>query len=911
MKYLLTFFLLLSLAAGVLAQTNYKEVKIYLNNRSDIQTLYQAGLDFDHATFTKDGGILVFLNDEQFSKLQLTDFRYEVLIENWMDYYNNLPKLTPQEKQAFINESKQKYNVSGFGFGSMGGFYTLAEVNAQLDSMRLHYPNLISVKQSIGTTVENRPIYMVKISDNPDISENEPQVLFTAIHHAREPEGMEQLLYFMYYLLENYSTDPSVKYLVDHREIYCIPVVNPDGYEYNHQMAPNGGYMWRKNKKDNDGNGVFSESYDGVDLNRNYGPYAYWNSSNGGSSTYPGDETYRGTAPFSEYETSAIRDFLAAHDINCELNYHAFGEDMIYPYGAIDAETPDSVIFREFSSDMTAYNGYLAGRDIETVGYSTRGNSDDYAYDGDTVSNHGKIIAMTPEVGNSSDYFWPPQSRIIPIAEQNLLPNLYYSWVSGEYIKLEHPNYAQQYFNPGDVVEMNPSFRNKGLSAGNNIEINLSSLSSYATINNGTANFSSIPARSTVTVPTPFSFTIDGSAPAEENIRLLVTVSTDGVVMSNDTLSLIVGIPTYAFVDSTNNPNSLWTITATPSYPKWEATTATYVSAPNCYTDSKNGNYLDNATVTMTLTNSLNLSSVTNPRLSYWTKWVIENNWDYGQVKISTNGGSGWTPLEGLYTNPGTGSFQPPGEPLYDGTQTDWVKEEILLSSFNLTNVKFQFQLKSDGYVNYDGWYLDDIGVIYYTLIPVELNSFTANAGEEAVILTWLTGSETNNKGFEIQRAAGTSAKRNSEFQTIGYIGGNGTTTEISQYSFTDKSPLQGKSIYRLKQIDFNGTYRIYGPVEVDFKGVTDYSLSQNYPNPFNPSTVINYAIPKAGNVEIKVYNLLGSEIATLVNENKEAGKYSVEFSTENLSTRIGSGVYFYTIKSGSFIKTMKMIVLK
>ena len=910
MKYLLTFLVLLLLAAGIQAQT-YREVKIYLNDRSDISVLYQAGLDFDQATITKDNGVIVFLNDAEFSKLQMTNFRYDVLIEDWMQYYNNLPKLTNQEKQSFINDSKQRFDVSGFGFGSMGGFYTLAEVNAQLDSMRLQYPNLITAKQSIGTTVENRPIYMVKISDNPDISENEPQVLFTGLHHAREPEGMEQLIYFMYYLLENYNSNPSVKYLVDHREIYCIPVFNPDGYEYNHQMAPNGGYMWRKNKKDNDGNGIFSENNDGVDLNRNYGPYAYWNSSNGGSSTYIGDETYRGTAPFSEMETTAIRNFLGAHNINCELNYHAFGEDMIYPYGAINSETPDSAIFREFSSDMIAYNGYTAGRDIQTVGYSTRGNSDDYAYDGDTVMNHGKIIAMTPEVGNSSDYFWPPQNRIFPIAEQNLPVNLYYTWVAGEFIKLNQPNYAQQYFNPGDVVELSPSFRNKGLADGNNIDIALSSLSSYATVNNGTANFVSVPSRSTATVSNPLSFAISQSAPVNENIKLLITTSTDGVPMSYDTLSIVVGIPTYAFIDSTNNPNTLWTITATPSYPKWEATTSTYVSTPNSYTDSKTGNYLDNATVTMTLTNSINLSTISNPRLSYWTRWDIENNWDYGQAKISTNGGSTWTPLEGMYTNPGTGSFQPPGQPLYDGTETNWVKEEIPLSFSNLTNVKFQFQLKSDGSTTGDGWYLDDIGVIYYTLIPVELTSFTANTGNENVTLNWQTATETNNKGFEIQRASGTVDQRISEYKTIGFIEGNGTTTKSSKYNFTDNSPLQGNSIYRLKQIDFNGTFSVYGPVGTDFKGITDYSLSQNYPNPFNPSTIIKYAVPQAGNIEIKIYNVLGAEITTLVNEYKEAGKYSVEFSANNLKTNIGSGVYFYTIKAGSFVKTKKMIVLK
>ena len=173
--------------------------------------------------------------------------------------------------------------------------------------MKIQYPNLISTKISIGNSIENRPIYTVKISDNPEIDENEPEILYTALHHAREPQSMMQMIYFMYYLLENYNTDPSVQYLVNNRELYFIPVVNPDGYEYNRTTNPSGGGMWRKNRRNNGG------SY-GVDLNRNYGPYTYWNAPNGGSSTTPSSDTYRGTAPFSEPETNSIKNFLASRE---------------------------------------------------------------------------------------------------------------------------------------------------------------------------------------------------------------------------------------------------------------------------------------------------------------------------------------------------------------------------------------------------------------------------------------------------------------------------------------------------------------------------------------------------------------------------------------------------------------------
>jgi len=685
----------------------------------NVESLYKAGMQFDHMCMTKDNAVTAFINDNDYSILKRSGYRYEILINDWYSYYSSQPKLSAQEKSDFINKSRQEMNVSGFGFGSMGGFYTLSEVTAELDSMRLLYPQLVTQKVSIGNTIEGRPIYMVKISDNPDINENEPEVLYTALHHAREPESIMQLIYFMYYLLENYYTDPSVQYLVDNRELYFIPVVNPDGYEYNHQTYPNGGGMWRKNRRNN-GDGSY-----GIDLNRNYGPYAYWNAPNGGSSTYTWDETYRGTAPFSELETAHIRDFHAAHNFRCELNYHTYGNYLIYPYGALSMETPDSAIFREYSRDMTVYNGYFAGLDLEAVGYSTRGNSDDYAYDGDTVLNHGKIFAMTPEVGTTG--FWPSQAEIFPLAIENVFPNLYYAWVAGEYISMISPNFNQQYFNPGDEVQMNPVFKNKGLSTGYNISVELTSLSVYAIVTNATATIDSIHSRQTISLSSPLSFSVSPSAPAEAGIQLLLTIRTNGTIINKDTLNLIVGVPVFVFADTTNNPSVLWTITGTPSSaPKWSVTTAAYHSPPNSYTDSPGGNYAANSTITMTLTEPISLMGYTNPRLTFYTKFDIENDWDYGQVEISTNNGSSWIPLQGQYTNPGTGSFQPNGEPLYDGTQTNWVREEISLAPYISSQFKIRFELKTDISIQRDGWYLDDIAVIYYGLNYVELTSFTA-----------------------------------------------------------------------------------------------------------------------------------------------------------------------------------------
>lgn len=896
MKHLLTLLFVLSLSTVLFSQ-NYKQVKIFFDKPEDAQILKQAELEFDHFEFSRDNSIITFISDSDYSKLKLTSLRYEILIDDWYEYYEKLPTLTSTEMSDFVQQSKRDFNVEGFGFGSMGGYYTLAEVYQRLDSMYLLYPNIITQKFQVGTTIENRPIYVVKISDNPNIAENEPQVFYNSLIHAREPAAMMAVMYYMYYLLENYGTDPEVTYLVNNREIYFMPVVNPDGYEYNRSTNPNGGGNWRKNRRNNGG------SF-GVDLNRNFG--FMWGYNNTGSSGTPSSETYRGTAPFSEPETQAMRDFTNSKNFKTTLNYHTYSNLLLYPWGYINQPTPDDAIFAEYTADMTKYNNYTTGQ-APVILYDVNGSTDDWMYGEQTTKP--KILSLTPEVGSSSDGFWPPQSRIFPLAQENLWPNLYYTWVAGAYVGLLNAGYNQQYFNPGDVVTMNSTFRNKGLSDGENIEVQLTSLSPYLTVNNGTASFVSIPSRGTVAVSTPFSFTVSPSAPVDVQERLLLTISSGNVVMSRDTLKIILGTPVFVFSDTTNNPLNLWTVTFTPTTsPKWEATTQTFYSSPASYTDSKDGNYVNSATVTMTLTNPIDLSGLNNPRLTYWTKFDIEDNWDYGQVRISTNNGSIWVPLAGQYTNPGTGSFQPNGQPLYDGVQSNWVREDISLTGFTTSQVKLQFQLRSDGAIVRDGWYLDDVGIIYYGIVPVELSSFSAAYINGSVKLNWTTSSELNNSGFEIQRSVyDADAPGNRIWLTKGFIQGKGTTTELNTYSFIDTEPITGKNYYRLKQIDFDGTFTYSNETEIDVHGVTEFALEQNYPNPFNPSTIISWQSPVDSWQILKVFDVLGNEIRTLINEHKPAGRHQAEFNAEGLS----SGVYFYTIRSGSFLQTKKMILLR
>jgi hypothetical protein len=185
-------------------------------------------------------------------------------------------------------------------------------------------------------------------------------------------------------------------------------------------------------------------------------------------------------------------------------------------------------------------------------------------------------------------------------------------------------------------------------------------------------------------------------------------------------------------------------------------------------------------------------------------------------------------------------------------------------------------------------------------VVPVELTSFTAKAGDTEVILKWSTSTETNNLGFEIEKMI------DNKFSVIGFVEGHGSTSEPQQYQFMDANLNTGKYTYRLKQVAFNGNYSYSPVVEADIIGVVNFELQQNYPNPFNPTTVIKYSIPDQSLVKIKVFDITGRQVAQLVNETQERGNYEIAFNASNLS----SGVYFYQMTAGTsnFVKKMNLI---
>jgi len=191
--------------------------------------------------------------------------------------------------------------------------------------------------------------------------------------------------------------------------------------------------------------------------------------------------------------------------------------------------------------------------------------------------------------------------------------------------------------------------------------------------------------------------------------------------------------------------------------------------------------------------------------------------------------------------------------------------------------------------------------------LPIELLSFSSLVLGNNVNLKWATATEINNYGFDIERKNISSTNSSDNWEKIAFVQGSGTSNSIKNYSYIDKNLSSGKYAYRLKQIDIDGSFSYSREVEVEIKSVTTFNLEQNYPNPFNPGTIINWQSPISGHQTLKVYDVLGNEVATLVDEYREAGSYQYEFNARDLS----SGIYFYKLQIGDFVQTKKMILMQ
>jgi carboxypeptidase T len=403
-------------------------IKVQVADRDDVDTLANMGLDIWEY---RDGGLIIRVTDGERSQIVKSGFTIETITE---DVYEYIEKISKEQISPFAEPTTAKY-------------HSYAEVVDELIALE---DSGVAQTYIIGSTHEGRDIWAVKISDNPSDAEDEPGALFFGCQHAREWIAIEVPLYIAQYLADNYETDAEVKHLVDNCEIWIVPVVNPDGYEYSRTVDR----MWRKNRRDN-GDGTF-----GVDLNRNWG--YMWGAMD--AATRTSAENYCGPSAFSEPETQAMRDLVLSYDFQIMLDYHNYGQETYHPWAYTPEPCPDDLPMSAMTSKMRELIKQTSGA-IYTDwwdspdSYALSGESGDWGYTERGIYSFG--IELPPKSGG----FVLAENRILPACEENLPAALYLISLSAENGGIENlatgTTYSSIQFaindaNEGDEIVINP-----------------------------------------------------------------------------------------------------------------------------------------------------------------------------------------------------------------------------------------------------------------------------------------------------------------------------------------------------------------------------------------------------------------------------------------------------------------------
>jgi len=614
-----------------------------------------------------------------------------------------------------------------FGAGriAFGPYYTYQEMIDALDMIHAAYPDITTPKINIGGTWEDRILWAMKVSDDPTYEDpDEPELLFDGVHHAREPIGCSICIYTIEHLVENYGVNPDITEIVDTREIWFVPVVNPDGYVYNETYSSG---MWRKNRRDN-GGGIY-----GVDLNRNYG--YMWGYDNIGSSPTPSSETYRGPAPFSEPETQAMRDLMESHEFTFCQDYHSYGDLCLYPWGYDYIYTPDHDIYLELADSLTRVNNYDPGTPWELL-YLVNGGSIDYEYGEQTTKP--KIFGFSNEVGSA---FWQPDTNtILGQFQENLGANLFMMRVAGS-VDVHYNGHliddtvggnANMRIDPGEVADLIVKVRNSGMAEANNVEGTITEWDPYLEVIEGTSSFGDIPPIGTGNnASDPFVIQIAHATPVPYALPIAIEITASGGHAWTDTFE--VWVVTTGYADDMEAGVGDWTHEAiTQGFnDEWHLSTERNHTPAGSYSwkcgDTGTGPYsnFDDAGL---MTPPFGLDP--NSTLTMW-HWVEAETseaypgraYDGGIVEITVDGGVNWVEVEPEggypYTSRGTTGPFPVGTPLYSGAY-DWSEAVFDLSDY-MGAVRLRFRFGSDQGVVREGWHIDDVEVSAPQIATVEL----------------------------------------------------------------------------------------------------------------------------------------------------------------------------------------------
>ncbi|MBL7743111.1 MAG: T9SS type A sorting domain-containing protein [Chitinophagaceae bacterium] len=912
--------LLLLLALAAKAQNKLSSVKVTVPSSLSERQEVIALLQLDH--FRQANGIIYAqVGEEDLARLKMTGFKYEVLVEDigadlekknkpyfearkkgWIDIDGKPTAKGITNKVAFeqtgglintIIPTPSAFQV----YGTFGGYYSYAQMVTAMDNLVTAYPSLVQ-KSSLGKSVENRDIWCIKISDNVATDEsNEPEVLYMGIQHAREAIGGSSMIFFMQYLCENYGSNARIKELVDNREIYIIPCMNPDGWEYNRSTNPNGGGGWRKNRK------VIRATPTpvqyGVDLNRNWGvdwancsaPIQGSPTSCGSGTNTSATETYWGTSAFSEPETQAVRDFTLSHHLVAMIDQHAYGPYYSLPFGRPSLHNiPDSlsVVQQQFYTAIPAlmgtYNAMRAGNSIQSVGYEVAGGVKDWMLKGSIgTGTKGIVYGMTGEgaagggSGGTYSDFWAPASQITYLCKGMCYQNLQLAYAAGSYVEVNDLGDMAVAAKTGSF-----NFYVRRLGLGDQpVTVSLVSIENIQTVG------------SPVTIPSlpnyydtytgSISYNLFSSLTNGQRIKFAWKVETGGYTYF-DTVIKFYNPTQLLYDDMEGSFSANWTAAITPVGPTgWGFTSSVAYQGSRSMTESPSGNYTTSSTRTATYTGgtgSFDLSDATAAYLSFWVKHRAENFRDRLQVQVSTNGTT-WIPVAGSTTIQEPVTFDNitiNGQPSLTGIRENWTKEMFDLSAYKtFPNVRLRFQFLSDAdgsgfdFELDDGFYIDNVKVIKSTatLITLPVNFLDVNSKilpGNKVQVSWKAVTDDKFSYFDVERSV--------DGRVFSHLG---TVSASAPYILVDADPASGSNYYRIKGVDTDGQFTYSKTTAVYFDPVK-FSLMV-YPNPADEDVIFRFTGERTVPVTIEVSDLSGKIVytaKTMINANSQETKINI-----------------------------------
>jgi murein tripeptide amidase MpaA len=854
----------------------FSQVKIFVLKKQ-VANLQEQGLDIDHAYYDPtEQSLSMTLSQKEIQKLKNAGVNFRITVADEQEDF--LRRNNPKDFFKYDNSrndgnalGKLVFNTPDKSFvstivtpvaanaGSMGGYLTFADMKKELDSMVLNYPTLVKL-DSIGRTHENRAIWALTISDNASVNENETEVLYTGMHHAREPLAMQNLIFFMQYLLENYASNARIKDIVDSRKLVFIPCMNPDGYVYNQSTNPSGGGLWRKNRQPN------SDGSFGQDLNRNYG-YGF-DYPNSGSSDVSTDANYHGDFAFQAMETQLMREYLRAHNFHIAINYHSYGGYWIHgnTVPTYSLSSTDSAAIKTTGAVATHNSFYEVGTPFETVGYNGNGTVEDWCLAGD-AGIRPPVYSISPEVGLGLTTFWPTSDKIIGYCKETLFGNLQAALFGGAYIEASDKTNLSVASKTGNIDVL---VRRIGL-VDSAVKVTIIPLRNMLSVGSP-VTISSIPTYGGTATAT-ISYTLHPALTNGQQFRYIVKTETSGITTLDTVVKFLnATIPLQDNMES-GAVTSKWIVGS-----GWNYSTRSAFSGSQALSQSTTGSYTDGQNLTINAATNLNLTGATAAYLTFWTRYKSEPGNDKLQVKVSTNG-STYTALPGVHTvseNKGTLG----GVPSLTGYQDHWVREVVDLKSvLNYGAVRLRFEFTSNGSVTGEGFYIDDLEVVTSTAalvtLPIHFLDVKAVRTGREISIRWESEIDSSHLYFEVERAT--------DGKTFSHIY---KTTDKQRVLFAaDNNPVPGLNYYRIKAVGRNG---------IQYSKIVTVTMSQRmaislYPNPVAQQLHLELNGVTAGRYQVQILtqtgqvashrelNLTGSESEVLLSVNGlSAGSYQL-----------------------------------